>query len=220
MQCKCLVLLQQVLRELQSQHRCLLSQLAQALFASSIQQCTATHKSVVAVVQQHLLLGRQLAVMQVHVLNAFKQFLVQTYIVGMLGQYRTHLLCQRIHIVVGLGRQKIKEHRRHATQQIVVSILILLVVNTDDGIVEGWLIGIIDNLLYLLVVTTYSLQHSLLVILHTDTVKGSCVVRCVITFEKRVRSLNIFVLVHTNFFLSSFSPQSYDKIPILSKSIH
>ena len=110
MQSKSLILLQQVLRELQTQHRCFLGQLAQALFSCSIQQCSATHKSVVAVVKQHLLLGSKLAVVLVNIFYALKKFLIQSDIVGMLSQYRTHLLCQRIHIVVGLSRQQIKEH--------------------------------------------------------------------------------------------------------------
>ena len=165
MQRKGLVLLQQILRELQTEHRSLLRQLAQSLLTSGIQQRTTAHKTIVAVVEQHLLLRRQLPMMPMHILDPLKQFLVQADVVRMLRQDRTHLLRQRIHFVVGLGREQIEEHRRGTSQQIIVMIAVLLVIHIDDGIVESRFIRIIDDLLYLFIITTDTLQHRLLVIL-------------------------------------------------------
>ena len=166
--------------------------------------------------------------MLMNIFYALKQALVQTDIVGMLGKDGTHLLSQRIHLVVGLGRKQIKEYSRNATQQIVVALLILLVIYTDNGIVECRFCRIIDNTLYLFIVATDAFQHSLFEIFHADTVEWGCVVRCVIRFKERVRSSFLFVYHYTNSFriartvqpVLAFSMQSYDKNPILYKTIH
>ena len=121
-----LLLLQQVLRELQTQHRGLLRQLAQTGLSLSVEQRTATHKAVVAIIQQHLLLRRQTAVVTMHVLDALKQPLVQPYVVGVLRQDGRHLLCQRIHLVVGLRTQQVEEHARRTRQQVVVVVLLVV----------------------------------------------------------------------------------------------
>ena len=103
MQCICFVFLEQVLRELQGEHACLLGELAQLLLAFLIEQGTAAYKTIIACIEQHLFLGIQLAVgMVVYELDAFEEFLVQGDIVGMLGKDGAHLLCQGFHLVAGL----------------------------------------------------------------------------------------------------------------------
>ena len=191
-----LLLLQQVLLELQCQHRSLLRQLAQALLAGIVEQRTAAHEPVVARVEQHLLLRRQPAVAVVHCLDAFKQPRVQPNVVGMLRQNRRHLLRQRVHLVVRLGRQQVEEHRRRAVQKVVV--VVLLVVNRDDRVVERRLLRVVDYLLYLLVLAAYALHEGLLEVLQADTVERRRVVRRIIRLKKRI--LPLILLVHNNSF--------------------
>ena len=178
-QVECLVLLQQVLRELQAQHGGLLRQFPQFLFSCLVEQGTATYESLVAVVEQHLLLGSQLAVVQVYLADSLKQAWVQPYIVGMLCQDGLYLLCQRIHLVVGLSTQQVEEHGAHARQQVIVALILLRV---DDGVVEGRLLRVVDSLFYLLVVAADAFHEGFLVVLQADTVKGHGVVRCVVRF--------------------------------------
>ena len=165
MQRKSLVLFQQILRELQTEHRSLLGQLAQTLLTGSIQQGTTTYKTIVAVVEQHLLLRCQLPMMPVYVLDTLEQFLVQADIIGMLRQDRTHLLCQCIHLIVCLGREQIEEHCRDTSQQVIVMLTVFLIIHVDDGIVEGRFIGVVDDLIDLFIITADTLQHRLLEIL-------------------------------------------------------
>ena len=113
MQDERLVLFQQVLRELQREHRSLFGELTQFLLSLLIEQGTTSHKTIVAVVEQHLLLGCELTVMTMYILNAFKQFLVQSDIVGMLCQDGLYLLCQRIHLIVRLSTHQVEEHGTH-----------------------------------------------------------------------------------------------------------
>ena len=199
MQGEGLILLQEILRELQAQHRSLFRQLAQALLAFGIEQGAIPHKTVIAVVEEHFFLGCQLAMMAMHILDALKEFLVETNIIGMLCQNRTHLLRQGIHLVVGLRRQQVEEHGTHTAEQVVVILAILLVIHIDDGIVESGLFRIIDDLLDLLVVTTDTFQHGLLVVLHTDTVKGGHVVRRMVRLEERILPFSHFT--HGLYFL-------------------
>ena len=106
-----LILLQQVLRELQGEHGSLLRQLAQPGLSCFVEQGTRAHKPLVAVVEEHLLLWRQLTMMQVYLADALKELGVQSYVVGVLCQDGLHLLCQRIHLVIGLCTQQVEEYR-------------------------------------------------------------------------------------------------------------
>ena len=107
---KRLVLLEQVLRKLQRQHTGFLRELAQPLLALVVEQGSTAHEAVIAVVEQLLLLGGELAVVTVYGLYALKQLFVEPHIVGVLGQYGLHLLCQSVHLVVGLRTQQIEKH--------------------------------------------------------------------------------------------------------------
>ena len=188
------VFFQEVLRELESEHGNLFCQLTEALLTSSIEQGTITYKTVVAVVEQHLLLRRQLTVVTMHIFDALKEFLIETDIIGMFRQNRTHLLRQGIHLVVGLCREQVEEYGADTIQQIVVVFAILPVVDGNNGIIKGGFGRIVDNLVYLLIFTTDALEHGLLVVFHTDTIKGRRVVGRVIRQEKRICSF--FILVH------------------------
>ena len=110
----------------------------------------------------------------------------------MLCQYGLHLLRQRIHLIVRLGTQQIKEHRRHTRQQVVIALVLLRI---DDGILERWLLRIVDSFLYLLVVATDAFHEGLLEVLQTDAIKGHHIMRRPVRFKKRI---NIFT--HTNAF--------------------
>ena len=104
-----LVFLEQVLRELQTQHASLLSELTQAFLSFLVEQGTTAHKAVVTVVEQALLLLRQQTMVTVYVLHTPKEFFVEAHIIGMLREDGLHLLCQGVHLVVGLGTQQIEE---------------------------------------------------------------------------------------------------------------
>ena len=101
--------------------------------------------------------------------DALKQSGVQTNIIGMLRQYGLYLLGQRIHLVVGLGRQQVEENSRHTRQQTIVTLILLRI---DNGIVEGRFLRIVDNLLYLFIIATNTLHEGLFVVLHPYTVEG------------------------------------------------
>ena len=126
-----------------------------------------------------------------HIFDALKELFVQTDVVSMLRQDRTHLLGQLIHLIGGLCRKKIKEHSGDTRQKIVVAFAILLVIDTDNGIIKGRFLGVIDDLLNLLVVTTNTFQHGLLVVLQTDAIKGGRVMGRAIRLEEGVLSLII-----------------------------
>ena len=189
MQVESLVLLQQVLRELKSEYRGFFRKLTQTFLARCIEQGTTAHKTVVTVVEEHLLLGCQLTVMTVYVFDAFKEAFVQTDIVGVLRQNGTHLLCQSVHLVGSLCRQQVEEHAADTRQEIVVAVVVFLVIDIDDGVVESWFLGVVDDLLYLLIVTTDALHHRLFVVLQGDAVERRRVVRCAIRQEERVLPL-------------------------------
>ena len=194
------VLLKQVLRELQRQDAGLLGKLAQLLLACLVEQGTTTHKTVVAVVKQHPLLRCQLAVVTMHILDTLKQLLVQSYVIGMLRQYGLHLLSQSVHLVVGLSTQQVKKHRRHTVQQVVITIRLILF--TDNSIVEGGLLGVVDGLLYLLVVTTDALHEGFLIVLQTDTVERRRIVRRIIRSKKGISPL-LYLFIHCSILLSA-----------------
>ena len=98
-----LVLLQQVLRELQRKHGGLFREPAQTVFPCLIQQCTAAYETVVAVLQQPVLLRCQLTMVLVYIFDTLEQLGVQADIVAMPGEYRAHLLSQSIHLIIGFG---------------------------------------------------------------------------------------------------------------------
>ena len=113
-ECESLVLLKQVLRELQRQHAGFLCELAQTLLALVVKQRTAAYKSVVAVVEKHLLLGGQFAMMLIHIFNTLKQASVELHVVGVLCKNRAEFLRQLVQFVACLGAEHARENGRHA----------------------------------------------------------------------------------------------------------
>ena len=128
MQFKGFVFLQQILRELQRQQAGLLGKLAKTLLACLVEQRTTPHEAVVSLLQQHVFLRREFAMMVVDVLDACKKTAVQSYVVGMLCQDGAHLLSQRVEVVVGLGAQHVREHGGYAVQKVVVMVALRVVV--------------------------------------------------------------------------------------------
>ena len=113
-ECESLVFLQQVLRKLQRQHAGFLCELAQTLFALVVEQRTAAYKSVVAVVEKHLLLGGKLAMVFVYIFDALKQASVELHVVGVLCENRAEFLRQLVQFVACLGAEHARENGRHA----------------------------------------------------------------------------------------------------------
>ena len=114
MQSESFVLLEKVLRELERQHACLLRQLAQFLLTLVVEKSAAAHEAVVAVIEKHLLLGCQLAMMFIHVLDAFEESLVELHVVGVLREDGAHLLRQFVQLVAGFGAEHARESGGHS----------------------------------------------------------------------------------------------------------
>ena len=157
--------------------------MAQPLFAFLVEYGAASHKALVAIVKQRLFLRGQTAVVQMHVAHPLEQPGVEPHVVGVLCQDGLYLLGQCVHLVVGLGTEQVEEYRRHAAQQVVVALVFL---GVDDGVVECWLLRVVDGLLNLLVVASDAFHESLLVVFQTDAVEGHRVVRRPIGLKKRV----------------------------------
>ena len=84
-----LVLLEQVLRELQREHPSLFGELSQTLLTLIVEQRSASDEAVIAVFEQHRLLGSERAVVLIYIFDALKQFPVQPHIVGVFGENGT-----------------------------------------------------------------------------------------------------------------------------------
>ena len=109
MQSESLVLLEKVLRELERQHTSLLRQLAQFLLTLVVEKSAAAYEAVVAVVQKHLLLRCQFAMMFIHMLDALEESLVELYVVGVFREDGAHLLRQFVQLVAGFGAEHARE---------------------------------------------------------------------------------------------------------------
>ena len=155
-----------------------------------------------------------------HILDTLKQPLVKTDIIGMFRQDRAHLLCQSVHLIVGLCRKQIEEHRRHTTKQVIVALAVLLVINTNDRIVESRFLRTIDNILYLFIVATDTFEHGFFEVLQPDTVEGCYVVRRIIRFKKRILSLLILVHIFHYIFFSHQQPFQLRHDDLSSMQLH
>ena len=191
-----LVLLQQVLRELEGEHACILGELAQFLLAFLVEEGTAAYESVVAGFEQHLLFCIQFTVrMVVNKLDALEELLVQCDVVGMLGEDRAHLLCQFLHLVAGLGTHHAREYVRHSAQEVVI-VFTLFCINTGDGVFERWLCRVVYNLVGCLVVAADTFHESLLIVAELNAVEWGCIVWGAVWQEERILSLLNFFLVY------------------------
>ena len=171
--------------------------MAKALFAFIVKQSSAAYKAVIAVVKQHFFFRRKPAVVQMYGFHAFKQAFVQSYVVGVFRQYRLHFLCQRVHLVIRLGTKQIEKYGRHARQQVIISVLV--VVNVDYCIVESRFVLIVYCLFYLFVVTPYAFHKGFFKVFKPDVFEGNSVVRGIVRFKKRILTLAFCLIsIHTD----------------------
>ena len=203
-----LVFLQQVLRELQREQAGLLGEMAQAFLVFVAEQRTTSHKTVVAVAQQHFLFGRQRFGVQlsaiglrftpkiivINPLDALEKRLVEHHVVFVLREDGSQLLRELVELVVGFGAEHVREHGRYAVEQVVI-VFALARVHARNGVLESGLFGVVDGFLNLLIVASDALQKGLFVVFKLDSVEGNGVVRRVVRLKKRVYSLLIHKMV-------------------------
>ena len=193
MQLEVLVLLEQVLRELQREHAGLLREFSQFLLVLVVEQGSASGEPFKLHLQQPLFLLGEIAVMVVYIFDFLKEPFVQPYVVGVLGQDGLHLLCQGVHLVVGLGAEQVEEDGRHTREQVVVPLGLVVLVH-HDGIVKGGSVGIVHNPVNLLVLASDAFHEGFFKMFQLDTVKGHGVVRRVVRFEKRVAHISFLLI--------------------------
>ena len=97
--------------------------------------------------------------MVVNKLDALEEFLVQCNVVGMLGEDRAQFLGQFLHLVAGLGTHHAREYVRHSAQEVII-MFALVCINTGDGVFEGWLCRVVDNLVGCLVVAADTFMNA------------------------------------------------------------
>ena len=71
----------------------------------------------------------------------------------------------------------------------------VLVIHTDDGVFKCRLLWVVDDLLYLFVVTAYAFHKCFFIVLQLYAVKGHGVVRRFICFKKWVRFLQVLFVI-------------------------
>ena len=121
--------------------------------------------------------------MLVDILDALKQLLVESDIIAVLCQYGTHFLCQCIQLIVALGTQHTVEHGRYPVQQRVVAYS-LGDIYACDGILESGFFGVVNYLVYLLVITSDTFHKSLFIVRNSYPVEGDGIVKGVIRSEE------------------------------------
>ena len=182
--------LAQVLRELQRQTAGLLRQLAEAVLACLIEQRATADEGLVALAQQRLLLGGEGTVVGLHLLQTLEDARIEADVVGVLGQQRTHLLRQHLHLLVALGGEEVEEHATDASEEVVV-VLRMVVVVAHEGVVERGLGRVGEHLLHLLVLTAHALQHRLLHVLEGEAAEGRRVVGRAVGQEEGILVLRL-----------------------------
>ena len=182
--------LAQVLRELQRQTAGLLRQLAEAVLAYLVEQRATADEGLVALAQQRLLLGGEGTVVGLHLLQTLEDARIEADVVGVLGQQRTHLLRQRLHLLVALGGEEVEEHATDAPEEVVV-VLRMVVVVAHEGVVERGLGRVGEHLLHLLVLTAHALQHRLLHVLEGEAAEGRRVVGRAVGQEEGILVLRL-----------------------------
>ena len=140
--------------------------------------------------------------MPMHMLNSFKKFFVEHHVVGMLCQHRLQLLCQCVHIIVGLGTKQIEEYSAHSTKQSVVFVILVF---AYQGIVECGLIGVIDDSVKLFVVSPYAFNKRFLIVFESYFVERCGLVWGIIFQEERILTFFLldFITLHNPVYLLS-----------------
>ena len=121
-------------------------------------------------------------ILEIDSLDALEVSAVEHDIVGVLGEDGRQLLCQRVHIVVGLGREQVEEDLGHALEHVVGR-------GDGDRVVEGGRLGIVDDALDESIVLPNTFHDGGLVVLELYAVEGSRIVgRLIVFVEKRIYS--------------------------------
>ena len=155
----------------------------------------------------------------VDIFDALEELRVQADVVGMAGEDRTHLLCQGLHFVVALSTQQVEEHRAGPVQQVIVMLASLDLILRNDGILECRLLGVIDNLVDLLVLTAYTFHHRFLEIGKLYLVERHGIMRSAVRLKEGVDMLVIlfYLIVHNNLRYTVILPV---KMPIFFRHLY
>ena len=122
----------------------------------------------------------------------------------MLGEDRTQFLCQFFHLIAGFCTHHAREYIGNATQEIVI-MLALLGIYAGNGILEGRLCRVIDNLISGLVIASDTFHESLFVITELDAVERDCIMWGAVGQEERILSLLGFVILCGIIILHNFN---------------
>ena len=180
-----LLFFQQILRKLERKHTAFLCESTELSLSFLIEERTTTDETVVTLLQETLFLRCERAMIVMYSLDAFKQSLIETHVISMLCQRRLNLLCQCVHLIIRLSRKKIEENGRHFVKQSIVFILIILF---DNRVIKCRRLRIIDDFVYMLIVTAYSFHESLFVIFELYLVERRHFMYCSIFAEKWILS--------------------------------
>ena len=153
-----------VLLELQGHLAQFHLQLGEALLVGVAEQGSVAHEGLVHVVEQGGLLGVEWAVVVVYGLDAQPEVGVEHHAVAVLGQDGGHLLCQGVHLVVGVGTDEVEEGVGDLRQGAVAL--------GYDGVLEGGGFGILRDALYVGHVALHAFHHGSFVVLEADLVEG------------------------------------------------
>ena len=165
--------MQLVLRELQREHAQFPALLGQYFLLLFGQQGAAAGEALVGVVEQFLLLRRELAPgVVVHGFDALKQACVHCDARCVLREQGLHLLREGFHLVGATGREQVEEYAGGAREQPLAA--------CQHRVVEGWFVGVGNDALDLGVLLLHALRHRLFVFLEADAREGNAVVGCVV----------------------------------------
>ena len=116
-------------------------------------------------------------VLLINSLHALKVALVEEDVVGVFREDGRHLLRQRVHLVVGLGREEVEEDLCDALQHVVGR-------HHGDGVVERRRLGIVGDELDEGVIHADAFKHGRLIVLEAYLVEGCRVVRRTVVLVK------------------------------------
>ena len=114
----------------------------------------------------------------------------------MFGEDRLKFLCKSIHLVIGLSRKEIEEDGRNIIQKIVIAIIIL---GINYGVIERRRLWIINEFLYMLIITTDTFHEGFLVMLHLYKVERWSLMWGCIFFKKWINHNYYFTIYYLQF---------------------
>ena len=162
-----------VVAELQGQQRELLIDSFEALFLVLRQVGAVVCKGLVGLRHKAHLLGveTQLLTLVVNKLHALEEFVVEDDAVAQLREHRTHLLGDRVHLVVAVRLEDIEEHALYAVQQKACA------VERHNRVLEGRLGFVIHDGIYLRLVLRDSRLKSRQIVLVLHLIKSRHAIR-------------------------------------------